>query len=150
MNSKKKIHLFKNFFINCFLTLSVLIIYLITPDLAYSLSLNDMNTSNTVIEHLRFHVPSDYKEAWLKAEKGSWGKWLSNKSGFLGRELFWDPENQKATILIKWSSKSIWKSIPQEEINLVQTQFEELAREGTTEKYGNPFPLEFEGELIPQ
>ena len=72
------------------------------------------------------------------------------QDGFLGRQLFWDPEVEEATLLIGWKSKAVWKNIPQTEINLVQQNFEMIARKETGETIGNPFPLIFEGELIPE
>ena len=103
-----------------------------------------------VFEVLRLHVPEISKEAWLDAEKGSWEPWLSEQDGFLGRQLFWDPGNEEATLLIKWASRPQWKSIPLDEVEIVQKHFEKLAREGTGLKNGNPFPLMFEGELFLQ
>ena len=42
----------------------------------------------SIIEHLKLEVPEKYKNAWLKAEEGSWQPWLMKKDGFLGRQLF--------------------------------------------------------------
>ena len=72
------------------------------------------------------------------------------KNGFLGRQLFWDPKVEEATLLIGWKSRDLWKSIPQSEINFVQQEFENIARKETGEISGNPFPLIYEGELIPE
>ena len=36
------------------------------------------------------------------------------------------------------------------EVETVQERFETLAREQTGQPHGNPFPLLFEGELLPQ
>ena len=36
------------------------------------------------------------------------------------------------------------------EVETVQERFETLAREATGQRQGNPFPLVFEGELLPQ
>ena len=72
------------------------------------------------------------------------------QNGFLGRQLFWDPKVEEATLLIGWESKAVWKNISQAEINLVQQDFENLARKETGETSGNPFPLIFEGELNPE
>ena len=105
---------------------------------------------NIVIEHLRLHVDTQDREAWRASEKQSWEQWLSKKNGFLGRQLFWDPLREEATLLITWASYSQWKDIPQGEIDAVQERFEKLARENTGRKVGNPFPLIYEGELIPQ
>ena len=100
--------------------------------------------------HLKLDVPKKFKHAWLKAEEGSWEPWLLKKNGFLGRQLFWDPKDEEATLLIGWKSRDLWKSIPQSEIILVQQEFENIARKETREVSGNPFPLIYEGELIPE
>ena len=103
-----------------------------------------------IVEHLKLEVPKKFKRAWLKAEKESWEPWLLNQEGFLGRQLFWDPKVEEATLLIAWESRSVWKGISQSEINLVQQDFEEIARKETGSSSGNPFPLVYEGELNPQ
>ena len=109
-----------------------------------------IDANQTIIEHLRLHVDREDRQAWLEAERGSWGKWLTNKSGFLERKLYWDPLREEATLMIAWASYSQWKAIPQGEIEAVQERFEALARQGTGRASGNPLPLVYEGELIPQ
>tara|TARA_B100000965_G_scaffold373074_1_gene363209 strand:- start:292 stop:741 length:450 start_codon:yes stop_codon:yes gene_type:complete len=104
----------------------------------------------SIVEHLKLDVPKNLKNAWLKAEEGSWEIWLSNQNGFLGRQLFWDPKDEEATLLIGWESRAVWKTIPQSEINAVQKNFEKIARHETGETSENPFPLIYEGELNPE
>jgi len=104
----------------------------------------------SIIEHLKLEVPEKYKNAWLKAEEGSWKPWLLKQDGFLGRQLFWDPKAEEATLLIGWESREVWKNISQIEINHVQQDFEMIARKETGKTSGNPFPLIFEGELNPE
>ena len=104
----------------------------------------------SIVEHLKLEVPKQFKNAWLKAEEGSWEKWLLKQDGFLGRQLFWDPKVEEATLLIGWESRAVWKNISQFEINLVQQNFEKIARKETGKTSGNPFPLIYEGELNPQ
>ena len=114
-------------------------------------SLLKMNfPKDSIVEHLKLEVPKKFKNAWLKAEEGSWEPWLLKQDGFLGRQLFWDPQVEEATLLIAWESKAVWKDISQSEINLVQQDFEKIARKQTGQTSGNPFPLIFEGELNPQ
>ena len=103
-----------------------------------------------VIEHLRLKVPQGSREDWMVAERGSWEPWLKHQRGFLGRDLFWDPATEEGTLLIRWSSSEAWKSIPPAEVERVQARFEMLACEQTGQNQGNPFPLVFEGELLPQ
>ncbi|MDM7959356.1 MAG: TIGR03792 family protein [Synechococcus sp. WH 8007] len=102
-----------------------------------------------VVEHLRIKVPADGRQAWLEAEQGSWEPWMQKQDGFLGRELLWDSAREEGTLLIRWASREQWKAIPEAEVEAVQERFEELAREATGQRQGNPFPLVFEGELIP-
>lgn len=102
-----------------------------------------------VVEHLRIKVPADGRAAWLQAEQGSWEPWLEKQDGYLGRDLLWDSEREEGTLLIRWASREQWKAIPEAEVEAVQEHFEQLAREATGQGQGNPFPLVFEGELIP-
>jgi len=104
---------------------------------------------DVVIEHLRIKVPADGRAAWLQAEQGSWEPWLEKQDGYLGRDLLWDSEREEGTLLIRWASREQWKAIPETEVEAVQERFEQLAREATGQGQGNPFPLVFEGELIP-
>lgn len=103
-----------------------------------------------VVEHLRLRVPANAVEAWLEAEQDSWEPWLAQQPGFLDRQLLWDPQRQEGTLLIHWRSRAQWEAIPQQEIAQVQERFERLARQATGTGQGNPFPLVFEGELLPR
>ena len=105
-----------------------------------------------VVEHLRIQVPDQARDAWMKAEQQSWEPWLAKQKGFLGRDLLWDPSTEEGTLLIRWSSREDWKAIPQEEVEAVQERFERIAREvlGQVQGQENPFPLVYEGELLPQ
>ncbi len=107
-----------------------------------------------VVELLRLGVKAQHREAWLQAEAASWGPWLKQQEGFLGRQLFWDPERQEGTLLIRWASLEQWKAIPMAEVGEVQERFERLARELTSSDTGseaaNPFPLLYAAELQPQ
>ena len=103
-----------------------------------------------VVEHLRIKVHAEGRQAWLQAEQGSWEPWLAQQDGFVGRDLLWDAEREEGTLLIRWASRDQWKAIPEQEVAMVQARFEQLARDATGVRQGNPFPLVFEGELVPQ
>ena len=109
-----------------------------------------IDSQGVVIEHLRLKVPKEYRQAWLSAEKKSWEPWLNKKNGFKGRELFWDPKNEEATLLIRWNTRDEWKEISQSEIDQVQERFEEFAKKTIGSDLRNPFPIVFEGELLEQ
>ena len=134
-----------------FLLLFVFIICFSNIQSAYSQTTFDLNKSNSnIIEFLRLSVSSEYKEAWLKAEHETWEPWLKEKKGFLGRQLLWDPQREEAILLITWTSRADWKSIPQDDIDSVQKRFEEIAIDSTGRNINNPFPIKSQGELLPQ
>ena len=102
-----------------------------------------------VTEELRLEIPTEFKEAWLKAEKEVWEPWLSIQDGYLGRKIFWNKEREEALILVTWKSKKLWKSIPISEVNVVQQKFEDHVN-AALNVGENPFKLIYEGELDKQ
>ena len=102
-----------------------------------------------VVEHLRVKVPAEARQEWIAAEANSWEPWLAQQKGFLDRQLLWDPATEEGTLLIRWASREQWKAIPPAELDAVQERFEQAARQATGRRQGNPFPLVFEGELLP-
>ena len=79
---------------------------------------------SVVVEHLRLKVPHALREHWIEVERESWEPWLEKQSGFLGRDLFWDPSTEEGTLLIRWSSRKEWKSISTSQVAAVQNRFE--------------------------
>ena len=105
-----------------------------------------------VIEQLRLRVPEPHRELWLQAEASSWQPWLEQQQGFLGRDLFWDPEREEGLLLIRWNSREQWKAIPQAEVLRVQARFEAEVNQALNRPADAPplFPLLAEGELLAQ
>ena len=114
-------------------------------DAATMVNMNDV----PIIEELRLRVPSQYKDNWINAEKEVWEPWLANKKGFLGREIFYNLEKEEALVLVKWASKSLWKSISVKEVSEIQRIFEENVKNDLNLD-SNPFKLIYEGELYVQ
>ena len=137
----------KNIYLFLSLVFLLIILLFSNQTVSASSSIHLEDPHSIVIECLRLRVPTKYREAWLIAERRSWGPWLENKEGFLGRQLFWDGQREEATLLISWSNRKYWKEIPKQEIDSVQKLFEKFAREETGQQLGNPFPIKFEGEL---
>ena len=105
-----------------------------------------------VIEQLRLRVPEPHRELWLQAEASSWQPWLEQQQGFLGRDLFWDPQREEGLLLIRWTSREQWKAIPQAEVLRVQGRFEAEVNQALNRPAEAPplFPLLAEGELLVQ
>jgi len=109
----------------------------------------ETNQNLIITEELRLKVPKNFKEVWLEAEKKIWEPWLSLQEGFLGRQIFWNKENEEALILVNWKSKQLWKSIPMSQVNIVQKKFEDNVKNALMIGE-NPFELIYEGELDKQ
>ena len=132
------------------LVLACLVILIFQSDITNLKALTmDNYQDGLIIEELRLKVPADVKAVWLNAEKEIWEPWLSSQDGFLGRQLFWDKENEEALILVTWKSKNLWKSIPMSEVNVVQQKFEDNVK-AALNVGENPFKLIYEGELDKQ
>tara|TARA_Y100001978_G_C23340629_1_gene267273 strand:- start:214 stop:549 length:336 start_codon:yes stop_codon:yes gene_type:complete len=102
-----------------------------------------------IIEELRLNVPYKYKEVWLKAEEEVWEPWLSKQEGFLGRQIFYNDEKEEALLLVNWENRKLWKKISIEEVNKIQSNFEENVKD-KLDISTNPFEFVYEGELFKQ
>ena len=109
----------------------------------------DNDRSGLITEELRLKIPSKFKKIWLQAEKEVWEPWLSIQDGFLGRQIFWDREEQEGLILGNWENRKLWKSISMKEVNEIQEKFEENVKTVLNINV-NPFELIYEGELVKQ
>ena len=99
-----------------------------------------------VVEELRLNVPSQFKEAWIKAEKEIWEPWLEKQDGFLGREIFYNNVKEEALILVNWKNRELWKNIDEKEVNIIQNYYEANIK-NSLNLTSNPFDLIYEGEL---
>ena len=107
------------------------------------------NNQISVTEELRLNIPAKYKKVWLEAEKQIWEPWLANQEGFLGRQIFYNEEQQQALILVNWETRQLWKSISSEQVKKIQDIFErDINSTLNLSKY--PFELIYEGEIYSQ
>ena len=102
-----------------------------------------------VVEQLRLQVPATQRQIWLEGERSTWQPWLETQAGFLGRDLYWDPQREEGLLLIRWASREQWKSISDQEVSRVQASFDALVKAelGLDAAAPSPFPLLADGEL---
>ena len=93
------------------------------------------------VEMLRLAVPATLREAWLNAEAEVWKPWLEQQPAYLGRDLYWDPQQEQAQVLIRWRSQQEWKAITEEEVAAVQARFVETLNKATGGNDQDPVPL---------
>ena len=135
---------------NFFQLLICIFVLLLQINSQISNALSMENFQNELItEELRIKVPSDFKDVWLEAEKQFWEPWLSQKDGFMGRQIFWDPKKEESLILINWKNKKLWKNISIQEVNELQEKYEKNVKTSLNLNQ-NPFKLISEGELLKQ
>ena len=100
------------------------------------------------VEMLRLGVPAPLRHAWLKAEAEVWKPWLEQQPAYLGRDLYWDPQQEQAQVLIRWRSRTEWKAIPDEQVAAVQARFVAAVNQATAENAADPIPLVDASELL--
>jgi len=77
-----------------------------------------------VIELLKFRVVPKYREQFIQKDAEIWTQALASFSGFLGKEVWIDPQDPTEVILvIRWATREQWKSIPAQRLNAIEQQF---------------------------
>ena len=95
MKTSRKKNFIEKLFSFLFVSLIFLSFVLVNVQNIQAESLLKINfPKGSIVEHLKLDVPKKNKNAWLKAEEGSWEPWLLKRDGFLGRLLFWDPTEE--------------------------------------------------------
>lgn len=77
-----------------------------------------------VIEWLKVQVDADKREQFVQVDARIWTPALSKYPGFLGKEVWINPENLSELVLvIRWESFEKWYSIPAEELKQIEAEF---------------------------
>jgi uncharacterized protein (TIGR03792 family) len=78
-----------------------------------------------VIELLKFKVPSEEREKYIQKDAEIWTTALANYPGFLGKEVWINPNApEEVTFVIHWATREQWKSIPQNELDIISKSFD--------------------------
>lgn len=80
-----------------------------------------------VIEwRLQFKVPPDKWEAFIRRDEEVWTEGLKQFPGFVGKEIWVDPEKEEVIGVIRWETREQWKSIPQSELERLDRKMGDL------------------------
>lgn len=79
-----------------------------------------------VIEWLRFKVPHEKWEAFIRRDEEVWTTGLRSFPGFLGKETWVDPVENEVVMLIRWQTRELWKSVPQSVIDELDAKMGDL------------------------
>lgn len=101
-----------------------------------------------VIEWLKFKVSPHLREKFRQIDQQIWTDKLKTYPGFLGKEVWLNPEKlDELVILIRWQTRQEWKNIPQEELDLIEQEFNQ-EMQGTN--YQMIESLEYQVRKFPQ
>lgn len=85
-----------------------------------------------VIEWLKFQVTPQLREKFIEKDNQIWTAKLATYRGFLGKEVWIDPHDPEAVILIAhWENYQVWKTIPQTDLDATEKEFSQQMGEGT-------------------
>lgn len=79
-----------------------------------------------VIELLKVEVSPEYRTQYLQLDKEIWTQALAKFPGFLGKEVWLNPNQPSEVILlVRWASYKEWKSISVQLLEEIERQFEQ-------------------------
>ncbi len=77
-----------------------------------------------VIEWLKVRVSPELREKFIQKDAEIWTATLASYPGFLGKEVWINPETPSEVVLIiRWESLEAWKAIPQDQLEQTEQQF---------------------------
>ena len=80
-----------------------------------------------VIEWLEFQVPAEKRTAFIERDEAVWTAALKQFQGFLGKEVWIDPETERVILVIRWQSQEAWDAFPLSKIQQLDRQMGELS-----------------------
>lgn len=81
-----------------------------------------MNTM--VIEWLKVEVTPEQREFFIQTDEAIWTATLARYSGFLGKEVWINPEaDNEVVLVIHWADREAWKAVPSEVLEATEQQF---------------------------
>jgi uncharacterized protein (TIGR03792 family) len=77
-----------------------------------------------VIEFLKFRVTPGTREDYLQKDAAIWTTVLAKYPGFLGKEVWINPQDSTEIIfIIRWATKEQWQAIPLEDLQAIEQKF---------------------------
>lgn len=79
-----------------------------------------------VIEWLKVRVSPELREKFIQKDAEIWTSMLDSCPGFLGKEVWINPETPTEVVLIiRWESREQWEAVPQERLAQTEQQFDQ-------------------------
>lgn len=82
------------------------------------------HTEIVTVEWLRYKVPINEREAFIKNDDGIWTPFLSKCPGYVDKKVWISSDSpEDIFIIVRWSSREEWKSIPEELLDQTLDKF---------------------------
>lgn len=82
--------------------------------------------ANMVIELLKCKVKPKFRAHYLQKDSEIWTTALAKCPGFLGKEVWLNPNvDSEIIIIVRWATRKQWKSIPDELLEQIEQEFVE-------------------------
>ncbi len=101
-----------------------------------------------VIEWLVFKVASEAREKFIEKDQEIWSPLLAKHPGFLGKEIWLDPEkSDRLTLVIRWQTRQQWKAVP---IDILEATEQKFAQAMGTDSYEMIEASEYQVRKFPE
>jgi uncharacterized protein (TIGR03792 family) len=78
-----------------------------------------------VIEWLKFRLDPQIREKFIEKDREIWTAALSLSPGYLGKEIWLDPNRDDEVILVvKWANREAWGLVPPDLLANTESEFE--------------------------
>jgi uncharacterized protein (TIGR03792 family) len=85
-----------------------------------------------VIEWLKIQVSPELRQRFILKDNEIWTATLSRYPGFLGKEVWLDPQKANEVVLvIRWTDRESWKAVPADVLEQTDRQFAQQMGVGT-------------------
>lgn len=79
-----------------------------------------------VIEWLKVTVPTELREKYIHKDEEIWTSMLASCPGFLGKEVWINPETSTEVILVvRWATREQWHTVSPELLQTTEQRFTE-------------------------
>ncbi len=80
-----------------------------------------------VIELLKFRVAPEERENYIQKDAEIWTTGLAKYPGFLGKEVWINPNDPTELILIiRWATREEWKAVPLEDLQIIEDKITQI------------------------
>ena len=86
-----------------------------------------------VIEWLKFRVAPQDREKFIQKDQEIWTSVLTKFPGFLGKEVWIDPNSpQELVLIVRWATREQWQAVP---LSILEETEMEFAQQMGSKKY---------------